>query len=1669
MTTPRRRRRLDRVALLLLGTVVGFVAGALVLYLMIQRTRTRVVKETVNASLGLPREAFALEEVEPDGSLRIVLRRVAFVDRAGDTVIAAPNVRARVVAGSFAGDGPIVIDQVLLERPDVRLLQRRNGEWNFTDIFKVQADGRDVDLAQAREDAGKPIEFRDLRIVDGRVRVATPYTPPANPPAGRFASLRQPERVRTAGGWMTVRNLTALNASLPLVRVHDGGWRTEIASLSANVTNPDTRIVQLAGFVQADARRNYTFRIDAFRTPNSAFDGSGRIALGGAAPVFDLNVRAHPLSFADLQGMGLPIPAAGTASFTLAARSQPRGRTLWRFSDARIAILDSRASGRVTVLTGPGIEPVFSDTRISLDPLRLADLEALGYAENLPLLGTVSGTIASRDALEMGRGGPLHLDLAASLTPRGSPNVAPSRVTARGLVRYRPGEDPFRLDGLRVEADPLYLAHFASVAPRSAKMLKGVLRGGATLSGSVGDLRFADGELRYAVGRAPETVLSRVSGRVVRGPTLRWELSARAQPLALGTLTALFPALPFRNATLAGPIRASGDGDNVSFDADLRGAAGGLDIRGSLTLGQPMRFDVAGRLEAFRAGALLASDVPVEGPLSGTFNARGTTEDFRFAVDLAQAAGRFNLAGTVRRPGGGPAQFDVAGRVDNFRIGYLLGKPGLLPGPVSGPISISGGGRQPIRFEVALQGEQGLFELRGTFQSGAVPTYAVTGRVQGLDLSGLPGLAMLPATRLTGALAIQGQGTTPETFAGTIDFTASPGSTVGGVPLEAGRARITAADGILTVHELRFALRGMRVEAAGQLGLTRPAPELLRFTVDAPNLGVLAALLPPPGRLEPDVAGSLQAAGWVGGTLEFPEVAANAQGRGIRFNTYSAASLALETRLRKGPERWTGEVKLAGEDLAVGATDFRALDLTATLAETGASFGVNARRDAATDLHASGMLEMEGLAVRGVVLRELNVRLRDVQWTLAVPQARLAFTDAGYVVENLRLQRSGAATGFIEANGLLPTSGEANLVVRAEGVDMRELRQLVPTLPDVGGTLALTASIVGPVTEPRLLLDATVDSLAYGGLATDRLHVTGEYGAQRMRLHGDVTLAGRTILAAESTIPMNLSLGGFVPGFELIRDGPVTAEIRADSLPLQLVAEAVPALKDGEGVATAAITVSGTLDNPTVAGTAGLQDAAFTIEPLGVRWRDVAARVRLEGETIHVDSAAAFTGERGFATLRGTIVLDNPQTPAVNLAVTLDDFQAIDNEDVAELQVDGQLALSGRLPRAELRGRVRIEDGTIQIPEFGEQAEADIVDVDVGELGADTVSAGVANAAGMMGMLIPRDLEVEIGDQVWLESEDARIQIRGDLLVYEAGGINRIYGDVQVRRGTYTLVVGPVEREFEIVEGTLQFSGTPELNPRLDITAEHEVRSREPGVADIAVLVRLGGTMQAPTLQLSSNTRPPLPESELLTLLILGRRGSDLAALPQEFTQGIILEQLLGGYITEGLEDALGSLGIFDYFRFTTRPTGVGFASPEVIGTDLLAYASLEAGLEVFEDAFVILQLVDIFSEPRFGFAFEWEFTRSWALRLAMEPVRRDPLLLNLDRRERQITVEARRRWEYGRPPVNDSVDLRPPATDQPRPAEASTPTGDPPVPTTPPPPPPPVPTGPPTTREREE
>jgi hypothetical protein len=108
--------------------------------------------------------------------------------------------------------------------------------------------------------------------------------------------------------------------------------------------------------------------------------------------------------------MGFAVPRQGIARFGLAVETLSGNRTRWTVTDAQVAVLDSRASGRLTAITAPGQEPVFTDTRLVLEPLRLVDLETLGFVDKMQFAGEVRGTITSVDEVTGGRGGALRID-----------------------------------------------------------------------------------------------------------------------------------------------------------------------------------------------------------------------------------------------------------------------------------------------------------------------------------------------------------------------------------------------------------------------------------------------------------------------------------------------------------------------------------------------------------------------------------------------------------------------------------------------------------------------------------------------------------------------------------------------------------------------------------------------------------------------------------------------------------------------------------------------------------------------------------------------------------------------------------------------------------------------------------------------------------------------------------------------------------------------------------------------------------------------------------------------------------------------------------------------------------------------------------------------------------
>ena len=122
-------------------------------------------------------------------------------------------------------------------------------------------------------------------------------------------------------------------------------------------------------------------------------------------------------------------------------------------------------------------------------------------------------------------------------------------------------------------------------------------------------------------------------------------------------------------------------------------------------------------------------------------------------------------------------------------------------------------------------------------------------------------------------------------------------------------------------------------------------------------------------------------------------------------------------------------------------------------------------------------------------------------------------------------------------------------------------------------------------------------------------------------------------------------------------------------------------------------------------------------------------------------------------------------------------------------------------------------------------------------------------------------------------------------------------------------------RIFDVESGTLDFIGTPGIDPSLAIQAVHRFR-REVG-EPLNVIANVGGTLQAPAVTLSSDAQPPIPESDLISYMLFGRPSYALASGEVSVVEGA----------AAGLSSALLNLGVSQLGTTFSRSLGVDYLS----------------------------------------------------------------------------------------------------------------------------------------------
>ncbi|HVO32636.1 MAG TPA: translocation/assembly module TamB domain-containing protein [Elusimicrobiota bacterium] len=217
--------------------------------------------------------------------------------------------------------------------------------------------------------------------------------------------------------------------------------------------------------------------------------------------------------------------------------------------------------------------------------------------------------------------------------------------------------------------------------------------------------------------------------------------------------------------------------------------------------------------------------------------------------------------------------------------------------------------------------------------------------------------------------------------------------------------------------------------------------------------------------------------------------------------------------------------------------------------------------------------------------------------------------------------------------------------------------------------------------------------------------------------------------------------------------------------------------------------------------------------------------------------------------------------------------------------VDLELALAGTTSAPDLRGKLTLHQATYTAPAKQKSKKPSPL--------SSPIASGASGPA--MWQRATMDVAVQWPRNVWYRDGLSSIETRGDMRLkkFRGPGPTTLTGNIDALRGTYNYF----GHDFNIDSADIQFAGTPEINPNLNIQASYH------GDPAVVVYLNVTGTFQNPKLKLSSN--PPLSEQDIVSVIAFGQPLSELRSRTgggnanQEMLQAA--GNVLGSYVSKKL------------------------------------------------------------------------------------------------------------------------------------------------------------------------
>ena len=1044
------------------------------------------------------------------------------------------------------------------------------------------------------------------------------------------------------------------------------------------------------------------------------------------------------------------------------------------------------------------------------------------------------------------------------------------------------------------------------------------------------------------------------------------------------------------------------------FTLDLRGDAWGVDLRNLPKAwrmpGAPgnlnVSYHVRGRVAPAGQRDLAADAVFRRSALAGAAIGEGSTVRVRlgppgrieYAADMQVRdldLQRIGQAFGIEALADDRYQSAIAGHVADEGSGTTLEALALS---ATGTLEDSAalGGRLPaLEFEATIAEGDADVRAKGAF--GGIDPAVVAGQSSDSRFAGLVN------GTLDVAAAIRGLG--DPVSPGSIDASGRVelvDSRIAGLAIDRALVQGSYEDRAGAIESLHVEMPDMELEASGPIDL-RPegGSSNLRFQAKIGRLETFAALFDAP------LSGSAQIEGRVGGNGSELTVDGKLQASNIRYAEHSAlsASTTFDVRLPElSPHQAVVAVNGSATLPVIAGRELTEVELDATWQHPSVRFQTTVT-EAKRSVTAAGDVILHP-DHQEVHLADFAIRANGLTWeTPAGTEPAIRYGGGRLEVDNLHLVSGGQQ---ISAAGAFGGDRGGTLHVSAQNVDLSAVDQLALGEDRFGGTLTANATITGTTGAPEVDATFSVRNGSFRDYEYQALDGTASYSGPGVRVDARLTQSPAAWITARGFVPTAL----FRPGAGDAADGehhePGEGEaldlvVTSSQLDLAVVQGFVPQLSRVSGSLQAEVRATGSPDDPHFEGYVEIRNGAFTVADLtrgGYTGLDT--RITLQPDRIVIDRLRILDEHRNWLELDGQIAVHERQVGQVHVAVKANEFEIIDNE-LADIKIDSDLRLTGRLQQPRVEGTVGVRTGTVHL----DRILSDLVTgayaltpTDLGGVSQTGVMEGAAEVSGPVeGRMVqaegpspPAEESAESGEApepsgtMFERVElDVKLTVPNNLIVRGAnlnpggtapialGDVNvTVGGDIRAQKargesdlsllGTITTVRGTYDfqgRRFEIERGgRIQFTGTTPIDPRLDITARRVI-------SGVEALVHVRGTARAPELQLAS--RPPLDEADILSLIVFNQPVNALGE-GQQISLAERAGALASGFVASSLARSISGALELDIFEIQTSAEAGGGGTltvGEQVGERLFIRFRQGFGAQAISEFILEYQLAD--------------------------------------------------------------------------------------------------------------